>query len=128
MASLRRNMRAFAAAWLLFQVTWLLALVPRDCCAGHRPAAPKVSCHESAAGTHTPTADLDARPLTPVDCRMGGACDGPMAALFALLSNHGILPDSTAIAPNVDVRRVSAVAVGHTAGRFQPPDPPPPRA
>ena len=51
-----------------------------------------------------------------------------MAALFALLSNHGILPDSTAIIPDVEVRRVNALADGQAGGRFQPPDSPPPRA
>ena len=128
MAFLRRNMRAFAGTWLLFQVTWLLALVPRDCCAGHRPAAAKPSCHESAPDTHASSADVDHQSSKPVDCRLGGACDGPMAALFALLSNHGILPDSSAVIPNVDVHRVGTVVEGHARGRFQPPDPPPPRA
>jgi hypothetical protein len=127
MAFLRRNTRAFAATWLLFQVTWLLALVPRDCCAGHRPAAPKSSCHESAAAAHTPAPDVH-RSSMPIDCQLGRACEGPMAALFALLSNHGILPDLTAINPNVEVRRVSAIADAQAGGRFQPPDSPPPRA
>ena len=125
MAFLRPNLRAFAATWLLFQVTWLLALVPRDCCAGHRPAAAKPSCHESAL---TPSADVDHQSSMPVDCRLGGACDGPMSALFALLSNHGILPDSTAVIPNMDVHRVVAVADSRAGGRFRLPDPPPPRA
>jgi hypothetical protein len=33
------------------------------------------------------------------DCRLGAVCDGPMAALFALMSAHGILPEATSALP-----------------------------
>ena len=34
-------------------------------------------------------------------CSMRGTCDGPMAALFALLSNHGVLRDSIILLPDL---------------------------
>lgn len=65
---------------------------------------------------------------SPSDCRLTGACDGPMAALIALLSSHGILPASTATLPANEVRPVSALIYENLLGRFEPPDSPPPRA
>ena len=52
MAALRRKMRVFATIWLAFQVTWLSALVPQDCCAAHR--RPEKSCHESTSAALCP--------------------------------------------------------------------------
>jgi hypothetical protein len=168
MAFWRRHLRAFAATWLVFQAAWLIALVPRDCCAAHRLA--ETSCHESTSTTHCPMRAADGTPCPmhrghsspnsdqiasvehhheaarverhhhagaperkdqaplPTDCRLTGACDGPMAVLFGLLSNHGILPEAGAFIPNVEVRRVSTAVHDDLGGRFQPPDPPPPRA
>jgi hypothetical protein len=166
MAMLRRKLRVVALTWLVFQVAWLTALVPRDCCAAHRPAE---NCHESASATHCPMRSADGTPCpmhrghsgdnshptvsvehhheaaptahqhrapgsghdrqsAPIDCRVTGACDGPMSALFALLSNHGILPESAATVPHVKIRHVDAVVHDHLGGQFQPPEPPPPRA
>jgi hypothetical protein len=51
-----------------------------------------------------------------------------MAALFALLSNHGILPEVTATLPNAAVREITVAGHENLTGRFEPPDPPPPRA
>jgi len=111
MASLRRRLRLCATTWLVFQVAWLAALVPRDCCAAHRPA--EKSCHESAPSS--------------TDCRLGGVCDGPMAALFTLLSNHGILPDSATPLPELALRSARMTINQHVIDRFEPPDAPPPR-
>ena len=161
MACLRRNLRVFVTTWLMFQVAWLTALVPRNCCAAHRPA--EKSCHESAAATHCPMRDATGRPCpmhrghaghdspepdpaehhhqtlgsahhtqTPSapssDCRLSGVCDGPMAALFALLSNHGILPEATEALPSVAARQVAPPVHESLTGRFEQPDSPPPRA
>jgi hypothetical protein len=164
MAMLRRRLRIVALTWLVFQVSWLTALVPRECCAAHRPA--ETGAHESAAPAHCPMRAADGRPCpmhrghdsdptaatrhhhdaapaehrhddsartgerksSPFDCRLTGGCDGPMAAVFTLLSNHGILPASTATAPNDAAGLVAIAARAGVAGRFQPPDPPPPRA
>lgn len=113
MGSLRRKLRAFAATCLVFQAAWLTALVPRDCCAGHRPA--ETSCHETTASPES-------------DCQLSASCDGPMAALFALLSNHAVLPDAADALPDLDARDVAPPIREHATGRFEPPDAPPPRA
>lgn len=141
MRSLRRKLRAFAATWLVFQAAWLTALVPRDCCAGHRPA--EKSCHEIVEATACPMRDVTGRacPMhsggehhaqTPStssdDCQLSSVCDGPMAALFALLSNHAVLPDAADALPDPDARDVAPPIRESVTGRFEPPDAPPPRA
>jgi hypothetical protein len=133
MVPLRRKLRVFTTTWLMFQVAWLAALVPRDCCAAHRPAA-KASCHESAAvqtehHLQPVAAESHRQSSGPVThCRLSGTCAGPMAALFALLANHGILPESAAALPNTAIRSVPAAVHDNLTGHFEPPDPPPPRA
>jgi hypothetical protein len=150
MAFVRRQLRVHAAMWLALQVAWLLAVVPRDCCALHKPDQ---SCHEAASSDYCPmqaadgtpcpmhrrlahhgelaTAGAaghhhDAAPMTP-ECRVSSGCEGPMAALFTLLSNTGILPDSTAAAPAAS-RSTERLAIRETAvGRLESPDAPPPR-
>ena len=106
MSSLRRHLRLSVATWLVFQAVSLSVLVPLDCCAAHRPAArdKEPGCHETAAATQCPVPPGPARRarcirvVTPAPagesgdrCSMRGTCDGPMAALFALLSNYGVL-------------------------------------
>jgi hypothetical protein len=61
-------------------------------------------------------------------CSMRGVCDGPMAALLALLSNHGLLTDSFVTLPDLQVTDVAARTREHLITRLAPPDPPPPRA
>lgn len=153
MASLREKLRVFATTWLVFQVAWISALVPRDCCAAHRP--PEKTCHKSAPavqcpmrgadGTPCPMHRQDAQPTRhhaavteyqhhqnppppPNDCRLSGSCDGPMAALFALLSNHGILPEPSSVLPLVNVHTAVIAVDENLVGHFESPDPPPPRA
>jgi hypothetical protein len=133
MAFLRRNLRVFVAAWLMVQAASLNALVPRDCCLAHRPAA--TSCHEPAvSATHCPMRATGAAPCAmhrgPVRaaCALSSACDGPMAALFTLLSNHGTLPAATATLPDAAVTSPVIAVRENVTGRFEPPDSPPPRA
>ena len=134
MATLRRRLRVLATAWLMLQVAWLTALVPRDCCDAHRVAAK--GCHESVTAPQCPMQAASGRPCpmhrgaqeTPADCRLTGSCGGPMAAMFALLSNHGLLPSTATARPHADVRPVAAAVRGNLIDRFQPPDSPPPRA
>jgi hypothetical protein len=59
---------------------------------------------------------------------MSGNCDGPMAALFSLLSNHGVLPEVTATLSPAVARTVAHVASEKTVRLLEPPDAPPPRA
>ena len=51
-----------------------------------------------------------------------------MAALFALLSNHGILPEAAAAIPNVGAVSSSLAVRESIVSRRDSPDPPPPRA
>jgi hypothetical protein len=50
----RRRLRTAVIAWMLFQVVSLSALVPRDCCDAHRPAAQAERCHETAESSYCP--------------------------------------------------------------------------
>ena len=118
MAVVRSQLRVFATTWLIVQALSLAALMPRDCCAAHRPAANRPAapaCHESS---HRPA----------VDCRLTGGCSGPMSALVRLLSYSGILPDRGAALPHAAVRPVDAAGQDDVIGRYDPPDAPPPRA
>ena len=153
MASLRRNLRVFAAAWLMLQAVALNAFVPRDCCAGHRPAA--ASCHEPAAtpahcpmraagnppcamhggaepGAHDQHASSQrhSRHEEPrqASCRMIGTCDGPIDALVTLLSTHGTVPQRTAMLLPAPAIAVAPDVREDLTRRFAPPDSPPPRA
>jgi hypothetical protein len=152
MASVRRNLRLIATTWLVLQVAWLTALVPRDCCPVHRPGArPDHGSHHSNSASQCPMRSPDGRrcsmhagaaghghrasgaehhhqaPAGPDGCSVRGVCDGPMAALFAFQSTHGILPASNATLPDLEFRSVDIVRERLIA-RFRPPDPPPPRA
>ena len=60
--TLRRHVRLWALTWLVLQASTLAAFVPRDCCAAHRPAAVKQSCHQKAASAHCPMRDASAAP------------------------------------------------------------------
>jgi hypothetical protein len=131
------------AAWLVFQVASLAALVPRECCAAHRAAAigKKPSCHEhavaprcpmpTAAGTPCPmhrTGDTDVDEKPRDGCAMRGTCAGPMAALFALLSNYGVLADSFQLLPDGHAGAGGVGTRENLITRLAPPDTPPPRA
>lgn len=144
MTTIRRHLRLWATTWLVVQAGWVSALVPRDCCAAHQPATAHAndSCHEPAAAAHCPMPSADGtpcpmhRPAEPREhhqsstneCALRGTCEGPMSALFALLSNHGILPDSAAAIPNIGIASTSLPARENIVGRRDSPDPPPPRA
>lgn len=154
MASVRRKLRVFATSWLVLQVAWLTLLVPRDCCAAHRPVSrSEHGAHQPVSATQCPMRTSDGRPCamhrgnvdhrqhhnstgerhqqapaTPDECSLRGTCGGPMAALLAFQSNHGILPASTAVRPDVESRSVATVFHEDLIGLFHPPDPPPPRS
>jgi len=142
MRSIRRSLRLWVATWLVVQVASLSALVPRDCCAAHRQAAStaKPSCHEKAAATQCPIRAADGTPCplhrgdhneaadTSRDgCAMRGTCTGPMAALFAQLSNYGILTDSFQLRPDVHRGSAAASPPEQLVTRLASPGPPPPR-
>jgi hypothetical protein len=142
MTTIRRRFRFWVPAWLFFQVASLSAFVPKDCCAAHRPAAiDKASCHENTAATHCPKRAADGTPCpmharghhdagqqSSDRCSMRGTCEGPMAALFALLSNHGVLADSFEMSPDLHAGSAAIHTRENLISRLASPDPPPPRA
>jgi hypothetical protein len=139
MRILRGQLRLWVAAWLVFQVTSLSALIPRDCCAAHRRVAANPSCHEPPAVPVCPLHAAHGAPC-PMDhaaplqghpdggCAMRGTCDGPMAALSASLWNHGVLPAAFSVPAVRDARPAILNAAEHVISRLASLDPPPPRA
>jgi hypothetical protein len=51
-----------------------------------------------------------------------------MAVLASLLSNHGIVPDSIGLQPELPTRMADASPSRHVIRRLASPDTPPPRA
>jgi hypothetical protein len=142
MTTIRRRLRFWVAAWLVFQVASLSALVPRACCVPYRAAAAEKppDCHGNSAASHCPKHAADATPCpmhksghheaeeTSSDrCSMRATCDGPVAAMFALLANYGVLSDSFLIVPDDHADSVSLQTRLNLITRLAPPDSPPPR-
>ena len=137
MTAFRRNLRALATAWLVFQVVSLAAFVPRDCCTFHQrhqahqqsDSGQAPTCHESAdagiAAHHE--AGVLGQPTAP-DCEMRGTCNGPLGMLATLLSNHAVIGVAVTLPSNVPVGTVANPVREHLASRLIPPDSPPPRA
>src|SRR5215207_9343713 len=121
MILLRRHLRFWVTTCLVFQVVSLSALVPRDCCAAHRVATAKQakdkSCHEEAAAAQAADAEQcpmpgatgaacpmhsaghdSAPPAAGQRCSMQGTCGVPMAAMFVIISNQGVLTEPLVIA------------------------------
>jgi hypothetical protein len=125
----------YVAAWLIFQAAALSAVVPRDCCAAHRPAAAKAdpACHDAAppaqdAHAHHSRAAAD-RGAAPDDtCSLRGSCGGPMAGFLAQLSLHGVLGDRPQLGLDLVGTHLEPLGREHLASRLIPPDSPPPRA
>ena len=149
MTALRRHVRLWAVAWLVLQVAMLLAFVPQDCCAAHKAAALSAPpCHENTPAARCPMrgANGAACPMhsrsqsndhadhshhkqpSSSDCSIRGTCNGPMAAMLALLSNYGILPDGFLVAPDDGPSLISTSAQEDLVSRLASPRPPPPRA
>ncbi len=147
MSAFRRRLRLWATVWLVFQAASLHALVPRECCGAHRPAAaePKKSCHEPAPAPHCPmrAADGTACPMhrggqdkadhsstPPADgrCSMRGTCGGPLEALVTFLSFHGVLTDPPATAADLHPGGAGPCTDVQPIARRTPPESPPPRA
>ncbi len=142
MTTIRRRLRFWVAAWLVFQVASLSALVPRACCVPYRAAAAtqEPDCHGNSAASHCPVRAAagtpcpmhksdhrDAEEKPSDNCSMRATCGGPLAAMFALLSNYGALSDLFLIAPDVHAGSVSLQTRENLISRLAPPDSPPPR-
>jgi hypothetical protein len=142
MTALRRHLRLLAAGWIVLQATSLSALVPFDVCATHlRSVDRQANCHTSSSPTPCPMRAADGRPCpmhrgTVHDqdqrsrdlCSMRGTCNPPVAALVALLSNHGVLTSSAQPLPDSSSSFSTMEAEEHPTTRLSPPDSPPPRA
>ncbi len=136
MTTLRHRLHLWVAAWLIIQVAALSAFVPQDCCAAHKAQHQKSqqttvkSSHDHHQMNHEMVHHEAAAPTTPIDqCVMQGTCKGPMSAIVALLSNHGVPPvASFAMAPESRVTSIVRAVSEHVCSRLASPDPPPPRA
>ena len=141
MTTIRQRRRFWVAAWLVFQVVSLSALVPRACCVPSRAAAAETEpdCHGNSAASHCPMRAADGTPCpmhqsrhhdaeenSSDRCSMRATCDGPVAAVFALLSNYGVLRDSIIVLPDVHIGSVT-LQTHDLIDRLAPPDSPPPR-
>lgn len=148
MGSMRRRLRFCSAAWLLFQTVSLTALVPRECCRAHQPAAVEsADCHRQTSasldcamhdhGMHdhgitrgmmhdAPAADSANQPADG-ECSMRGTCQGPAATFLALLANNGVLTEPLAISPALATRTLAPIVRENAAGNPAEPDFPPPR-
>ena len=144
MATIRRRLRFWAAAWLLFQAASLTALVPRECCTAHpMAAATEADCHEEAPIPAVPDCPMAAAGGTPcpmhhgghsdvnegtAECSIRGMCDGPAATFLGSLANHGVLGDRFTITPDLHPKVNPPLFRDSLIGRLAGPDSPPPRA
>jgi len=113
MAGLRRRLRTCVIAWIVIQAASLSVLLPRDCCAAHKPMA------EASDHCH--------KPAPPPECSLRGTCNVPEAVLVSLLSNHGILPATVLPMPRFDATPVAPPTQPRPLASRQSPDLPPPR-
>jgi hypothetical protein len=147
---LRQHLRGWAWLALVLQSTWLLAIVPLDCCAAHgaHKASAKTAqpCHEEVNATphHGMTHGTDhgmthetgaACPMHPgghnqskSSCKMAAACAGPMSALISLLALRGLVQDAPSVLLPIDSPRLVAHVSDPLTSRYIPPEAPPPRA
>lgn len=135
MRLLRQSLRQVAIAWLLIQAVSLSALVGFDCCATHRAvkqepkatqAAERSPCPMHAASTRS-NVEQTSNQQDPGKCVMRGTCKGPLAALFAFLSNHGVPSTWVTATPDLDVTAVPNSSPEIFVVHFESPDHPPPR-
>jgi hypothetical protein len=122
MRRLRRHLRAFAATWVVLQSLALAAFIPPSCCLGSDSGAQAPApthCHEHMNMQHDSAGASG--------CAMRAACGGQAAALFAALSNIGVLLDAS---PLADSPSAASLSISHPQliQQFNTPDAPPPRS
>jgi len=130
MRSVRQRLRVLAATWVVFQALSLSVLVAPWCClvthaSEMSASAPPCPMHGVQASAHHHSADPE-HTTAHSDCAMRAACGGQAAALFAALSNIGVLQDVIAVA---DSSSAAPLSFTHTqpVSQFPTPDAPPPR-
>jgi hypothetical protein len=128
MRTVRRRLRVLATTWVVFQALSLSALVPPSCCLGPRASAVPASVapcpmHAADAGHHHAAAPAS-KPAP--ECAMRAACGAQAAALFAALSNIGVLEDAIRLADSPSTAPLPT-SQALLIAQFQTPDAPPPR-
>lgn len=126
MVTIRRRIRTWTFAWLVFQAASLSAFVPRDCCAAHAEhtshAAPPEQAREAAE--HCPMHDA---PAPQPECSLRTACNGPMRALPAVWASPAPAPVSIALFADTGDSSLVRDAERHIVPFDLLPDTPPPR-
>ncbi len=96
MVAIRRRIRTWTFAWLVFQAASLSAFVPRDCCAAHAEHASHTAAPEHGAdGTEQCLMHRAAVPQP--ECSLRSACNGPMSALPAVWASPAPPPAPAAL-------------------------------
>lgn len=136
MEGLRRRLRAWSFAWLICQVAFLSAFLPRECCAAHhsRASGSTPECHRTVKDTHCPmpSADGSACPMHQAksgdeDCRLRGMCDGPLSLLAHLLSAPSLPVGSLTVTLAMPPTSIVSTIAENALQQVTPPDSPPPR-
>lgn len=136
MQSLRRHLAVWSVAWLLSQLASVVSFLPIA-------ALTYVECRPSTPGDRCPMRDANGTPCpmhqsgaegshahdaaNEAECRLVALSGGPAAALAALFSLPGVLPE-TDLATVLTVSRLPATPVPLLLDRSVAYDPPPPRA
>src|SRR5437762_8878698 len=129
MRIVRARLRMLATTWVVFQAVSLSALVPPSCCLGTRasaatPSKPPCPMHEAQGAHHHSAVPDDSKPAP--ECAMRAACGGQAAALFAALSNIGVLQHAIAVADSPSAAPLSPSRL-QPLSQFSTPDASPPR-
>ncbi|MGH9311435.1 MAG: hypothetical protein ACRD1U_18800 [Vicinamibacterales bacterium] len=96
MVAIRRRIRMWTFAWLVFQAASLSAFVPRDCCAAHAEHASHHAPPEQAR-TGTAHCPMHEAAAPQPECSLRTACNGPMRALPAVWASPAPAPASIAL-------------------------------
>ena len=133
MASIRHNLRRFAAVCAVWQLTVLTAIIPIDCCAAHR--ATETHCRAEASAIQCPMRGIDGMPC-PMhrassepghDTVLKGTCTGPIVAFMASTSAHAVLPKPIIVSRALAKTDVVPLCNEQLVAVLDSPDPPPPR-
>jgi hypothetical protein len=129
---LRRQMRTWIVAWLLFQCVSVSALAVRDCCCQPQEARAE-HCQKQTPATYCPMRAADGSPCpmhqqSEPDCVMRGTCSGPIAAVGVLFATWGIPVASFELLPDQSLRSAGDLPTQSTIESWPPADTPPPKA
>jgi hypothetical protein len=129
---LRRQMRTWIVAWLLFQCVSVSALAVRDCCCQPQEARAE-HCQKQTHANYCPMRAADGSPCpmhqqSEPDCVMRGTCGGPIAAVGVLFATWGIPVASFELLPDQSIRSADDLPTRSAIESWPPADTPPPRA